>query len=155
MCAHQWDMILGQKTQVCPKNRNGYSTHFGGECFWEGERSLGLGGALHAVAQGAHALLPVAREPSPLDLPHGRVAQVGHVCPDCSDSFEMQWTKLGFIPWHREALLLCQGPNAAGPWVPLKPRKFQMGPPGSTCRVLICMLYSENHIKGINCVKKL
>lgn len=114
--------------EACPKNRNGYSTHFGGEGFWEGERSLGLGGALHAVAQGAHALLPVACEPSPLDLPHGRIAQVGHVCPDCSDSFETQWTKLGFVPQHGEALLLCQGPNAAGPQAPPKPRKFQMGP---------------------------
>ena len=45
----------------------------------EREGPLAVGRRLHAVPQGPDALLPVAGEAGPPDLPHGGVAEVGHV----------------------------------------------------------------------------
>lgn len=57
----------------------GLLTQSAAEGLGQRERPLGLGRALHAVAQRAYALLPVPGEASPSNLPHGRVAQVGDV----------------------------------------------------------------------------
>ena len=57
----------------------------------EREGPLGLGRCLHAVPQGPHALLPVAGEAGPPDLPHGGVAEVGHVGAHRCDG----WTQEG------------------------------------------------------------
>lgn len=155
-------MILGEKTQVCHRNmtevchRNTtrYSTDFGGEGFGKGERSLGLGGALDAVAQGAHALLAVARETSPLDLPHRRVAEVGHVCPDSSDSFAnaMDQVRIHCTAWGGPTAAKCQMQLGAGAHSSQESSKWAQGP---SARYSFACSHSENHKtpKGITVFK--